>query len=396
MSDTRLLFLSDIHIGSNAKTNWYQRDLHEPMLLPILEYAIANANNIAEFVILGDLIDQWTYLPEVTPPSFDEIATVNPAIFGPGGALAILAATMPERVTYMPGNHDMALTAEALSAKIGQPIRSVKGPIYTPAAGKGQVACTHGHIYSIFNAPDLVGDPKHSLPLGHFITRLAALDASQKLVPGQTVADLPQSGDPTGAGLLDAAFKGIFETFMTGDASLGRLVMDTLLDAVNKPANMPFVMLDGTQITGADVIRAYDNLFERYGSGAEYPASLYGRHPALMALIDTDARNTIAHFAEILSSRYAAIVMGHTHTSEDEADKPLFGKNYIYVNSGFNCPSKPDIAANNATGRVTFAEVIIDNDNHQYVGRVRRVERSGEGYVVAPESVGRINIARMR
>ncbi len=392
----RILFLSDIHIGSNAKTNWYQRNLHEPMLRAILDYATANAASIAEFVILGDLIDQWTYAPDVAPPSFDEIAAANPAIFGKDGAFARLARAMPERVTYMPGNHDMALGADALSKTIGQPIRGASGLIYTPAAGKGQVACTHGHIYSLFNAPDPIGDPKHSLPLGHFMTRLTVLDASRRLRPTQTVADLPQSGDPTGMSLLDAAFKGIIETFMTGNVSLGRLVMDTLLSEVKASPDMPFVMLDGTTINGTQIIKAYDNLYHRYGDGAAYPANVYGRDPALMALIDTDARSSIAHFAEILSSRYPVIVMGHTHASDDEAEKPLFGKNYMYVNSGFNCPSNPDIVAKTIAGRATFAEVIVDEEHKQFVGRVREVVRSGEGYIIAPESVGQINKANMR
>lgn len=396
MVSNKLLFLSDVHIGSNETTNWYQRDLHEGMLAAIFDYALANARNIAEFIILGDLIDQWTYVPDVAPPSVERIAASNPNIFGNEGAIAKLARTMPERVTFMPGNHDMALTADALSNVVGEPIRSASSPLYAPAAGKGQVVCTHGHIYSLFNAPDPVADPQHNLPLGHYITRLCALDAQNKLGPTQTVADLPQSGDPTGTALLGDALKGIVESFLSSDSSLSRAVMDTLLAATFENADTMFKMFDGRSISAEVVTKMYDRLYESYGSGPNYPSSIYGRDPALMALIDTDARSTIAHFAEILSCKYPVIVMGHTHAPLDDQEEPLFGKEYVYVNSGFNCPSKPDIAAQNINGRATFVEVTVDEQNRRFVTEVRYVEKTSTGFVVAPNALGAIKTVRMR
>lgn len=396
MVPNKLLFLSDVHIGSNETTNWYQRDVHEGMLAAIFDYALANARNIAEFVILGDLVDQWTYVPDKAPPSIEHIAAANPVILGPEGKLAELARTMPERVTFIPGNHDMALTADGLSHIVGEPIRSASAPLYTPAAGKGQVVCTHGHIYSLFNAPDPVADPAHGLPLGHYITRLCALDAQNKLGPTQTVVDLPQSGDPTGMSLLGDALKGVVESFHSSDTSLARAVMDTLLAATFENADVMFKMLDGQAISAGAVMKIYDKLFETYGSGPHYPSSVYGRTPALMALIDTDARSTIAHFAEILSCKYPVIVMGHTHAPLDDQEDPLFGKEYVYVNSGFNCPSKPDIAAKNENGRATFVEVTVDEQNHRFVTEVRYVEKTASGFVVAPTALGPIKTARMR
>lgn len=387
MARNKFVFVSDIHIGSNAITNWYQPHVHESMLVSIFEHVIARADEFAEVVILGDLVDQWTYVPETQPPSLDEIAKNNPIIFGTDGVLARVVRALEGRVTYMPGNHDMALGQNPghLSRVVGTDIRSFVGPIYEPPAGKGQIACTHGHIYSMFNAPDFVADPKNGLPLGHFITRLAALHASRSLKSGQTVADLPQSGDPTGTALLGDAVKGIFESFLTTDVSLTRVTIQTLLDAVGAGPEFEFVMLDGSRITARAVFEAYENLQDTYGAGRQYPVSIYGRNPAMLALTGTDARNTIAHFADVLSTRYPAIVMGHTHTPDDQSDAPLFAKPYLYANSGFNCPSRPDMAKKDDPGRATFIELTLDEGARTISSAVRYVATQGNIASVAPE-----------
>ena len=54
--------ISDVHIGTNAATNWYQRTVHEPYLVAALDWVVANAASIRELVLLGDLVDFWTYV----------------------------------------------------------------------------------------------------------------------------------------------------------------------------------------------------------------------------------------------------------------------------------------------------------------------------------------------
>ena len=34
------IVISDIHIANNKKTDWYQKDIHEPFLIKVLEYTI--------------------------------------------------------------------------------------------------------------------------------------------------------------------------------------------------------------------------------------------------------------------------------------------------------------------------------------------------------------------
>src|SRR5438552_11922164 len=57
----RTVVISDVHIGTNAPTCWYQRSVHEPYLAAILDYVVAHAkageNRVGGLVVLGDLFD---------------------------------------------------------------------------------------------------------------------------------------------------------------------------------------------------------------------------------------------------------------------------------------------------------------------------------------------------
>src|SRR5690348_3955840 len=79
--------LSDVHIGNDTPTCWYQKSYHEPYLIAVLDEILKNKdktdeNKIDEVLLLGDLFDFWTYAPEDAPPSIEEILKANPNIFG--------------------------------------------------------------------------------------------------------------------------------------------------------------------------------------------------------------------------------------------------------------------------------------------------------------------------
>ncbi|MCA9539780.1 MAG: metallophosphoesterase [Myxococcales bacterium] len=393
MSARVIAFLSDIHIGDNAPTNWYQRDVHEGMLLAAFEHLIAR-DDLAEVIILGDLIDQWTYVPDRRPPTLEEIAAANPAIFGATGALARLAAHTS--LTLLPGNHDMALGHQpgALAKVIGAPVNQPSGVVYKPAAAQGQLVCTHGHIYSMFNAPDLLASPGDGLPIGHFITRLSALHANQQLKAGQTVADLPHNGDPNGLGLLGDAFEQIIVSYKDDNSSLAEVTIRTLVEAVGGTLDLTFDMLDGTRITATEVIARYANLHANYDKVASGSKRLYGTDPGVRALLDTDVAHSIEHFAEVLSDKYTMIVMGHTHEPVDHRDGTWsFRADYVYANSGFNCPSKVDMNNPDKPRHGTFIEVTIDDTARTLSSAVRFVDLSEGTPKVADKTLDTRQIA---
>ncbi len=387
MSNPRIIFLSDVHVGVDAPTNWYQRALHEPYLLAILDYVGVQAASVAELVILGDLVDQWTYLPDVEPPSLAEIAGANPALFGAGGTFARLVEALPGRVTYVPGNHDMAVTAAELPVLLGDAARSVRlvtDPIYAPEAGRGRVACTHGHMYSPFNLPDFSADPRGGLPFGHIVTRLTTLYAVQKLEPGKTVADLPLSGDPTGTALLADAVRSVVHAFVGGDVSLSHMMLEVFLDAVRAGPDLEIVMADGSRTTAGAAADAYRNTIERWKDETRFPRALYGRDPGLVALLEVDMRNDLSHFAGLLGATYDVVVMGHTHAPFDDTEHPLLLKQRsLYANTGFGCPSRPDLERAPSPAHVTFTEVEVRPDG--FAVGVRHVASAGGSVRVVDE-----------
>ena len=52
-ANKKLVFISDIHIGDNSPTNWFQRSVHPPFLGKVLEYVRNNTDTIEELIILG-------------------------------------------------------------------------------------------------------------------------------------------------------------------------------------------------------------------------------------------------------------------------------------------------------------------------------------------------------
>ena len=88
--------------------------------------------------------------------------------------------------------------------------------------------------------------------------------------------------------------------------------------------------------------------------------------------------------------------MGHTHAPKDEIDYPWYIKQLgesLYVNCGFNCPSKPDMARPKNPKHPTFVELEIDDAAKACIAKVRYVEKlAGGGYAVAPQPLEQAKI----
>lgn len=379
----KLILLSDVHIGTNAPSNWYQREVHEPFLMAALGYARDCASEIDELIFLGDLVDQWTYPPDITPPSFAAIAAANPTVFSPSGMLPTLLTALDGKVTYINGNHDMAVTDEDLAFvrdARGRAMKRSHDLTYTPSVAARQIVCTHGHLYSMFNAPDTVNEPTTGLPLGHFVTRLTALWATQRLGVGQSVVDDPHSGDPTGLAIFKSAIVTLLDGIVDGHDALSQLVIGELLRATGQPLSTVFRLLDGTTIT-ADVVanQRFATLRSQWQDSARFPHDLYGDDPGLFALSETDMESSLGHFAELVGRQRKAkvVVMGHTHDAVGEEPHPWLLENCIYVNSGFNCPSLPEMRSEHPTLPV-FVEIIIDEPGNRIEVLLRQITMEHE------------------
>jgi hypothetical protein len=369
--------LSDVHLGTDAPTAWYQRHLHEPFLAHLLEWVLANAPAISELVLLGDIVDLWTYPNDQVPPTFADIAACHPRILGPDGLLAEVLDALGGAVTYVPGNHDMGITTADLAgvARPGSPHRIGvvdELPHYPLRRPDGTVdtrlAMAHGHHFTLFNAPDVDG-PWAPLPLGYFVTRAVATSWARRLAPGTTVAELAGQGAPNGIDLrrlrsLASGWAG---------ASIAAALLDFVVTATQVDLDEPVLMPDGSATTLRDARDAYTGLWrdwaEDHGGGgigaaaamratlADFDGSCLGWFAQRLALggraafARWDLEEDAPHTPGLLDTEL--VVMGHTHIPVGGLD----GAVVDYVNTGFDCPSAPDLLRRRAPQHATFAVI---------------------------------------
>jgi hypothetical protein len=280
---------------------------------------------------------------------------------------------------------------------------------YAPKAGGGKVVCTHGHIFSVFCAPDSKG-LAGSLPIGYFVTRLAAQWDQKQIDENpqkyRTVADMPNAGTPVGWGFNEKDVDRILDGVLDGQDSLAELLFDVIIgDSADKQRLQKFIMPDGSAPhapNAYDLARTtYKNSYDGWVAWADKYPDLFGDAtfdpPGPFALADVDFEDSLLHFAKILGESHKVVVMGHTHVPEDEIDTPQYIhplEKSLYVNCGFNCPSKPDMVRPKSPKHPTFVELEIDDAAEVCVAKVRYVQRlPGGGCGVAPDPLEQRKIA---
>lgn len=340
--------LSDVHLGTLDPTVWYQPHLHEPYLVHLLDWVVEQADHIRELVLLGDIVDFWTYPADVRPPSFADIAACHPAVFGLDGALARALDALDGQVTYVPGNHDQGITADevaSIRSRSGHHVELIEDVPYLPVPG---LAMAHGHHDTLFNAPTTTG-PFAPLPLGYFVTRAVATRWTQGLDEGQTVAALAGQGAPNGIDLrsLIGVASGV------GARSVAATVLDFVASATAMSPLTDIVMPDGSTANLLDARAAYEHTWTEWADangGGVAGQSAAGR----ATLADFDG-SYLGWFAQRMAFEHACdlVVMGHTHVPVGGLDASLVN----YINTGFDCPSEPDLTRELAPQQVTFGVI---------------------------------------
>jgi UDP-2,3-diacylglucosamine pyrophosphatase LpxH len=339
--------LSDVHIGNDANTCWYQSTVHEPYLVAALDWVVDNAESVKEVVLLGDLVDTWTYPPSTPPPSMADIIAANPNVLGAEGALARVVNAVP-KASFLRGNHDAPLTQAdmtALQQSVGQ-VDEIEGPLHVLTGSTGaRTVFSHGHYWTMFNAPDNAAPWGDDMPVGHFVTRAFSYMMANRLQAGETVADLANMGYPNGPNLIQ------FLSSLGPNTSpdIAGLLLDYVSTAAGMPPATPVVLPNGASTTITQAKQIYADLFTNWV--AQENGSTQNAARAAKA---DDSGEALAWFAQRLAIQESAdlVVMGHTHT-------PVGGLTVApinYVNSGFGCASVPD----NPPKLFTFAVVDLN------------------------------------
>lgn len=352
------LVISDIHIGDNSPTCWYQRSVHEDYLCALLDWLIENVTaknpSIDRLIILGDLFDFWTYPPDKRPPTTQDILDANPKLFGADGKMRKVMDALGGNVLYVRGNHDINITQADLDLiPTGRNKIKLMDDIYYDS---DRIVYTHGHLFTMFNA----ADPRFpgEVPVGHFVTRAIAYHVNKHLNADQpTAAHWADQGSPYGPD-LSSIIPGLLGQF--NNPSITSCLLDYIAEWADLPEDYTIMMADGTRTSIAKAKAKYDYLWTSWvtrNGGGEFGEAV----AAKAAFADFDG-TYMAWFAQRVAMQRGALgtVMGHTHN-------PKLGiRNSIiqYINSGFECPSVPDIDDPTEPKHFNFATVDSQSNLH--------------------------------
>jgi UDP-2,3-diacylglucosamine hydrolase len=381
--------LSDVHIGDNSNTCWYQQKYHEGYLKAALNWVATN-KQVTNLVLLGDLVDFWTYTPDRTPPTLAQIIKVNPNILGPppNGALAAAAKAVAAnngKVWLTPGNHDITLTANdanALAAVIGTPIQFVQGD-GIQLQGPNSLKTTwfvHGHYFTMFNAPDWTTSLK-PMPVGHFVTRIIAWYMNQTMPSGKNVSDYHLWGQP------DPGWKQIVDAVLSGQGNIASVLIQAFENRTQIPDSTNVVVPQAgggtTSMTVGQAKTNYQNLLPNWLQN--WPLQDVVR----AAMADYTGDCYLAWFAQWLALKNVAslVVAGHTH-------QPIGGLQCSpvqYVNNGYECCALPDLSSDAAA----FTFTVVDLD--EAAAQMYKVAPDGHGgYAVNPFSAPTIGVVQSK
>ncbi len=376
-----IVAISDVHLGTGEPTCWYQPEVHDDYLIAILDWVVDHAEQIDELVLLGDVVDLWTYPFGRRPPTFAEVAAANSSIFGPNGALCRAMDALDGAVTWVPGNHDMGITpAEAATVRSagGHALRLTVELTHVPLGEDRRLVMSHGHVHTLFNAID-PASPWHGLPAGHFVTRAVAEHWHRRLGPGQTVADLPGQGAPNGIDL-----SGLMGS-LGGQPTAGIIgvLFDYLQAALDVDEHAPIEMPDGTATSLAQARHTYASLWKRWAErhNADRPGDRSGQGDIEAARAAwADGMERLGWHAQFEAFARGAdlVVMGHTHGAVDGLTNSLVG----YLNTGFECPSSADLDHR----PVTFG--VIGVTDHELTSAVWHVISESDGLSCRPADAG--------
>ena len=332
----KTIFISDLHMNIDADYSWLVD--HADDVADFLN-KVNTRDDVTELVILGDFLDDWVTPISTIPQSFADILSANTNV-GIVAALQAICDNPEIKITYVAGNHDMLYYNESQNrADLIDAIPCLH--IVSNSQGVGAYSkddviwAEHGHRYCLFNAPDTWSRSGGQLPLGYFITRLAA---SKAATTGQVT---------TTPDLLDEFLKKPSKTFgYEGNLGLGGIFDDALVIAVFNAialwsGNLPsdhFTMngLDGfdSDPSVEDVAITYDTIYSNWPSRQDRVS------PTEAIWNDVGALNTAANLLfempESLKDKYPftprIILFGHTHEAAFQYHSG--DRDTIYANTG--------------------------------------------------------------
>jgi UDP-2,3-diacylglucosamine pyrophosphatase LpxH len=358
-----IVVISDLHLGADLN---YAECKNNLGALEKLLLQIKAGQNVKELVIAGDMFDEWfvpattdTYQGKNQADFVRRIANANKGVFD-----AVNSIIMEKKilVTYVPGNHDLSITAasvESVLPGINQARDNVPGlGTYCPA-DYPKIAIEHGHRYDFFCAPDPISNqdtaPGTILPPGYFYTRIAALHVIQNRPPaGDT---LPLVTQNTSGGESQNL---LFKYWRVWASSVNTFTINNKFEEI----------IIQTSINGFKGYYAVNDLVPSQSSPGGYidthlykgiqdsweARQTYNKVPVYIPIVvaidsvasnaETDRQANRQYFTNPASDK-RIVVFGHTHESKIVAAESYDHKKCIYANSGTWIDRNPKLTTMN-------------------------------------------------
>jgi UDP-2,3-diacylglucosamine pyrophosphatase LpxH len=325
----KLVFISDIHMNVNANYSWMVK--HTDYLGRFLN-DINRRDDVAELVILGDLVDDWVNPVTDSPQSFSNVLTASNNTKKIVPALQEICANSEIKVTYVVGNHDMLSFEVPNRETLATTFPGMEIVSNSPGLGAYSkdniIWAEHGHRYCLFNAPDIWSRPDGHLPLGYFISRLAASKAASSGVV-TTTPDLLDEYVKKHVALSNGVFDDLLIIAIFNGIALWSGI-NPLLDRfvmAGKDGYIPDPLVEQVAIT-------YDSIFSDWPSHQNRVSNVEAVWNDVGNL--SSAANLLFEMPGYLTDKYPftprIVLFGHTHQAAFQYHSGE--EDTIYVNTG--------------------------------------------------------------
>ncbi|MFA5540509.1 MAG: metallophosphoesterase [Bacteroidales bacterium] len=345
-----IVVISDLHLGPDLAYTECKNNLKA---LEKLLYKIKNSANVKELVIAGDMLDEWfvpanidTYNGQSQANYVQRIATTNKGVIDAFNAIIQEGKIL---VTYVPGNHDLTITAENISLilpGINQARDTSLGlGTYVPN-DLPILAIEHGHRYNFFCAPDPISNqtiaPGSITPPGYFFTRIAALHVAQECtIAGDTIPELSLNTTGGESQTLLYAYWKLWQWAINALPIENKFDEELIVTNINGFSGnfsvndlIPFQLTNGGEID-VNLFKGVQDSWSQRQALNNVPVNI----PTLQAIknsassTESDNQAKTQYFLNPNSNK-RIVIFGHSHDAKIIASTNTNGQKTIYANSG--------------------------------------------------------------
>ncbi|PKP41769.1 MAG: metallophosphoesterase [Bacteroidetes bacterium HGW-Bacteroidetes-10] len=345
-----IVVISDIHLGADLSYAECSKNLRS---LELFLSEVKSSRHVKELVIAGDMLDEW-FIPATVDiyQGKDQADYVNRIASANRGVINAFNRIIKEGkilVTYVPGNHDLTITAENVDRilpGINQARDEEQGlGTYYPQ-GFPQIAIEHAHRYNFFCAPDPISNqdiaPGTITPPGYFFTRIGVHSYINNFPPAVDV--IPEVtpnilGNPSQLMLFLYwnVWSRTLERFTIPNKFDEKIIvtnMDGFRGAYSVNDVLPYQSIRGGHID----VKLYKGIQDTWDQRQVHnkvavgiPVSQAIANAAKAGESDFQARNQ--YFLNP-QSEARVVIFGHTHDPKIIASNNHKGQKSIYANSG--------------------------------------------------------------